>query len=137
MRTLFALPILPALLLISSPAAANECLAGWQAGTIKTHAALGECVNRIEAGMYPAHNQDLAKFLGMRRVAIFREVDRKKISLEEAVARIQAVVVDVQTEVQKRAANAQASQSQAQQAPQPASRGVTFCNTLGASTICF
>ena len=125
-------------LFLSAPAAfANECEDAIRSNTIKTYVALAHCVNKLEARMPQGNNADLGKFRAMRRLQISKQIDQKLISQDEGHAQIQAVIVDVQTEIQKRDAHAQAAQA-ANQVPQSSQpKGMMFCNTLGFSTICY
>ena len=125
-----------------SPAAADyqvkvqACYEAYTTKRLKSFTSFAQCHNKADG---PAMNQvlgahrDLVSWLMTKRVAIAGDVDAGRISPTEGLAQMQAAAAGLTSEIQKRNAYAQMNQQQ-QQAPQSM---VRFCNTLGASTICY
>lgn len=132
MRTLMFMPIV--LLSIVSPALANECEDLSRAGTIKTNVQMADCLNQVDLRNAGGRNSDLLRLLTLKRMAVARDIDRGKLSPSEGAIRIQAVFVEVTSEIHRRDALLRLSQPSQ---PQPNPRGsVTYCLN-GPATICF
>ena len=127
------------LLVTAAPALADAvsiCEAQAKAGKIRSFTAVAKCLNKQEAAMMRARTRhhDLVKWSESQRLVIAEQADRGQITPTEASARWDEVIVAFNTEIQKR-------DRPVQQAPavvvQQQQKAVTFCNTLGFSTVCF
>lgn len=107
----------------------EQCDRARQSGKLKTLVAYTHCLNRAEASDLLQRYQyaDLVRYIEARRLATAEKADKRLISPREVAAEGAETIAMVNTELQRRAQPAQQAQQKA----------VTFCNTLGASTICF
>lgn len=127
----------------SSVQAANAaCHEAIGAKTITTHVGAARCFNQAEAPLVAAWgtNGDLLSYAFAQRVAIMERVDRRELTTAQAVAQVQLLFANVNSEAQKRnnAGRMVAAQElAATPVYTPAPYRPTYCSRFGASVTCY
>ncbi len=133
-------------LLVSAPALADSsagrlvCDNRAKAQHFKTVVDYTRCLNKADAAVIPSNNQHLPllKAYWSRKLAIAERVDRRLTTFIEASAEHDTLYAEVMKEIRRQEPQAQPALPQQQiviQQAQP--KAMTFCNTLGFSTICY